>query len=410
MLRDAARERAHTPAVRRRRPVLRRAARRRRRHDEQPHLLRVQQPLEPVPPAHRLPRAPGHPRSARIILRDWGITERGVLPTRHGVHKLGAIRQILDTYPHLPFILIGDSGQEDPEIYRDVVHEYGARILAVYIRNVTREPAARAKAIGELSEEVASPEACCCCPTIRWPAPGTPPAAAGSGPGRRARRGRGQFFRSASRLNCMYATRSCASSCAVGTSIRPSRSPRRRGCTSNRSRSAPTPGRQRTSSAYATTRTARRPSPFARSASRGSPPPDARNPASPPRGPPPPPQARHVARKPPNACASSVICARQIRRPLRSRPPLPCRHLRLPSSQSIRLPAPRRPSTMRPAPAPEQQQRCVQPVLHASARDGRGEQLVGNPEGVDQRRRQGRRLRHKSLICVRTARDLPASR
>jgi phosphatidate phosphatase APP1 len=88
-----------------------------------------------------------------IVLRDWGITEHGVLPTRHGVHKLGAIRQILDTYPAMNVILIGDSGQEDPEIYRDVVHDHGERVLAVYIRNVTTSPD-RARAIAELSEEV----------------------------------------------------------------------------------------------------------------------------------------------------------------------------------------------------------------------------------------------------------------
>ncbi|HEX6135164.1 MAG TPA: phosphatase domain-containing protein [Longimicrobiales bacterium] len=88
-----------------------------------------------------------------LMLRDWGISERGLLPLGHGEHKLGAIRQIMDCYPALPFILIGDSGQEDPEIYRDVVHHYRGRILAVYIRNVTTDPA-RARAIGELAEEV----------------------------------------------------------------------------------------------------------------------------------------------------------------------------------------------------------------------------------------------------------------
>ncbi|HSJ31332.1 MAG TPA: phosphatase domain-containing protein [Longimicrobiales bacterium] len=88
-----------------------------------------------------------------LMLRDWGITERGVLPRGHGEHKLGAIRQILDCYPALPFILIGDSGQEDPEIYRDVVHQYRGRIHAVYIRNVSTDPA-RVRAIGELAEEV----------------------------------------------------------------------------------------------------------------------------------------------------------------------------------------------------------------------------------------------------------------
>jgi phosphatidate phosphatase APP1 len=88
-----------------------------------------------------------------LMLRDWGITEEEILPTRHQMHKSAAIRQIMDTYPDLPFILIGDSGQQDPEIYRDVVRDRGNRILAVYIRNVTPDPL-RKKSIEELAREV----------------------------------------------------------------------------------------------------------------------------------------------------------------------------------------------------------------------------------------------------------------
>jgi phosphatidate phosphatase APP1 len=88
-----------------------------------------------------------------LLLRDWGISEHGVLPTGHGSHKLGAIRQILDSYPAMPFILIGDSGQEDPEIYSRIVHDYGSRIRAVYIRDVTH--ADRARAVTALAGEVA---------------------------------------------------------------------------------------------------------------------------------------------------------------------------------------------------------------------------------------------------------------
>ncbi len=88
-----------------------------------------------------------------LMLRDWGITEKEILPTRHQEHKTMAIRQIMDTYPSLPFILIGDSGQKDPEIYRDVVRDHGSRILAVYIRNVTPDPL-RKKSIEELATEV----------------------------------------------------------------------------------------------------------------------------------------------------------------------------------------------------------------------------------------------------------------
>jgi phosphatidate phosphatase APP1 len=95
---------------------------------------------------HGIPAGP-------LLLRDWGITARGFLPTSHSEHKLGAIRQIFDCYPELKFVLIGDSGQEDPEIYRDVVHSFGGRVLAVYIRDVTGA-AARTQAIARLAEEV----------------------------------------------------------------------------------------------------------------------------------------------------------------------------------------------------------------------------------------------------------------
>ena len=88
-----------------------------------------------------------------IMLRDWGLSSRELLPTSHGSHKIDAIRDIIELYPTLPFLLIGDSGQEDPEIYREIVARYPSRILAIYIRNVTPGPA-RADRIRALAREV----------------------------------------------------------------------------------------------------------------------------------------------------------------------------------------------------------------------------------------------------------------
>lgn len=73
--------------------------------------------------------------------------------SRHHDHKLANIDRILQTYPHLPFILIGDSGQQDPEIYKEVVERHPDRILAIYIRNVNPDPA-RVAAIDRLIDEV----------------------------------------------------------------------------------------------------------------------------------------------------------------------------------------------------------------------------------------------------------------
>ena len=68
-----------------------------------------------------------------LFLKDWSPTVLG----KHQDYKLGLIRRLLDTYEDLPFVLIGDSGEEDPEIYLQAVREYPKRIKAVYIRDVT---------------------------------------------------------------------------------------------------------------------------------------------------------------------------------------------------------------------------------------------------------------------------------
>ena len=87
-----------------------------------------------------------------VLLRNWGISATELLPTSHGEHKKAAIRQILETYPKLPFILIGDSGQEDPEIYHEVVHDFPGRILGIYIRDVA--DAERRESVQKLAREL----------------------------------------------------------------------------------------------------------------------------------------------------------------------------------------------------------------------------------------------------------------
>ena len=68
-----------------------------------------------------------------LFLKDWSPTVLG----KHKAYKLGVIRKLLDTYEDLPFVLIGDSGEEDPEIYLQTIREHPGRITAVYIRDVT---------------------------------------------------------------------------------------------------------------------------------------------------------------------------------------------------------------------------------------------------------------------------------
>ncbi len=88
-----------------------------------------------------------------MFLRDWGITTEELLPTEHSRHKLLAIETLFEFYGDLPFILIGDSGQQDPEIYAEIVRRYADRVLAVYVRDVS-EDRRREHAILELTKEV----------------------------------------------------------------------------------------------------------------------------------------------------------------------------------------------------------------------------------------------------------------
>ncbi len=74
-----------------------------------------------------------------FFLQDLGLTRDHFLTGDHLHHKFAAIRSIMETHPNLPFILIGDSGQADADIYRYVVEQYPKRILAIYIRDVSED-------------------------------------------------------------------------------------------------------------------------------------------------------------------------------------------------------------------------------------------------------------------------------
>jgi phosphatidate phosphatase APP1 len=97
----------------------------------------------------------GIPVGPVLFLREWGISWRSPLPRKAADHKQELIRNMLELYSELPFVLIGDSGQHDPEVYRQIVEEHPGRVLAVYIRNVSRDPN-RIAEIEELAAAVAA--------------------------------------------------------------------------------------------------------------------------------------------------------------------------------------------------------------------------------------------------------------
>lgn len=98
---------------------------------------------------HRIPVGPV------LFLREWGMTLQRPLPPPAREHKIELIRRMLEIFRDLPFVLIGDSGQRDPEIYARIVKEHPHRVKAVYIRRVGRPDPMRRREIQALAAETA---------------------------------------------------------------------------------------------------------------------------------------------------------------------------------------------------------------------------------------------------------------
>ena len=89
-----------------------------------------------------------------LLLRELGVREVFKL-TSHGNHKLAKIELILSYYPDLQFVLIGDSGEQDPEIYAEVLRRHPNSVKVIYIRNVNPDPS-RIEALDRLIAEVSA--------------------------------------------------------------------------------------------------------------------------------------------------------------------------------------------------------------------------------------------------------------
>jgi len=73
-----------------------------------------------------------------ILLRDFRMFFDRT-PRTERAHKYHEIDNILLHYPHLNFILIGDCGEKDPDIYLDIVKAYPGRVAAIYLRSVNHK-------------------------------------------------------------------------------------------------------------------------------------------------------------------------------------------------------------------------------------------------------------------------------
>lgn len=89
-----------------------------------------------------------------LFLTDYGFSADQFIKPDHETHKIDQIDKILSIYPNLQYILMGDSGQKDPEIYQKVIEQHPDRIVACMIRDVTGSR--RDRKVEQIAEAVSS--------------------------------------------------------------------------------------------------------------------------------------------------------------------------------------------------------------------------------------------------------------
>jgi phosphatidate phosphatase APP1 len=68
--------------------------------------------------------------------------------SQHSTHKREVIEQLLHDFPKRQFILIGDTGERDPEIYADILRRHRSRISQVLLHHVQAD--SQASRLGKL--------------------------------------------------------------------------------------------------------------------------------------------------------------------------------------------------------------------------------------------------------------------
>jgi phosphatidate phosphatase APP1 len=91
-----------------------------------------------------------------LLLTDGGPGRGTLFRIGAREHKLGLIGRILDEHPGLQLLLVGDTGQLDPEIYAAAAREHPDRIRAVYVRRTGVHDPDRLAAVDALAAEVSA--------------------------------------------------------------------------------------------------------------------------------------------------------------------------------------------------------------------------------------------------------------
>ena len=90
-----------------------------------------------------------------LLLTDWGPGGGWLFREASVAVKTRVITQLLAEHPQLRWVLVGDSGQDDPEAYAAVASAHPDRVRAIYIRDVPPRSPQRARRVRRLAGELA---------------------------------------------------------------------------------------------------------------------------------------------------------------------------------------------------------------------------------------------------------------
>lgn len=84
--------------------------------------------------------AQGFPRGS-FVMRHFRVADGSLIKFLGPSYdfKVSTIDELFRRYPQRHFLLVGDSGEKDPEVYGEIARRYPSQVKAIYIHNVTAE-------------------------------------------------------------------------------------------------------------------------------------------------------------------------------------------------------------------------------------------------------------------------------
>jgi len=91
----------------------------------------------------------GFPRGP-MLLKNLGLSKGSDALKEQQAYKLRRINEALKILPGYRLILVGDSGEKDPEIYQEVLKQHPKMVQGMYIHNVTKADPKAARFAGQV--------------------------------------------------------------------------------------------------------------------------------------------------------------------------------------------------------------------------------------------------------------------